>query len=110
MATLGLRGHDVSLAQVTGVYNINNYIVLGENFRGSAGLQELLESSEVLLRTRNLSRQWWWARTLSEHILSCGLSCRSLARDKGVTDTYIVMGPRQIPRSGANYELTRNWA
>lgn len=36
MAALGLRGYDVSLAQVTGAHNINNCMVLGENFRGAA--------------------------------------------------------------------------
>ena len=36
MAALGLRGCDVSLAQVTGAHNINNCMVLGENFRGAA--------------------------------------------------------------------------
>lgn len=57
-----LEGHDVLLAQATGVHNIDTCVEFGENSGSLQWLQELLESSSVPLgpAARAHGKEWWW--------------------------------------------------
>lgn len=71
MAALGMSGHDVSLA-VTGVHNINNCMVLGENFRGSAVATRAFGVFSNTSRCQEPQQAVVVARTIRVHTLTCG--------------------------------------
>lgn len=72
MAALGLRGHDVSLVQATGIPNINNSMVLGENFRESTVAARAVRVFSSTSSYQGPQRAVVVARTISVHTLSGG--------------------------------------